>query len=119
MSIIESAKAHFREKLSGGLRELEVPEWPDKDGNPYKIYYKAGLNFLQQEKILALSDQGKKAEAIVEAFIQRALDADGKPLFRTGHRIELMRSVDPDVISRLVGEMSQADDLDVDEITKN
>lgn len=119
MSILDSAKAHFREKLSGGLRYVEVPEWPDKDGEPSKIYFKAGLNFLQQEKILSLSDQGKKAEAIVEAFIQRALDADGKPLFRSANRIELMRSVDPDIISRLVGEMSQDDEMDHDEVVKN
>ena len=103
--ILESAKGHFRKKLGGGLKSIEVPEW-SVDGKPSVIYYKPSLNFLQQEKILALSDQNKKAEAIVEALIQRALDEDGKPIFRSVNRQELMRQVDPDVISRVVGEMS-------------
>ena len=115
--LIESAKSHFREKLSGGLSSIEVPEWP-VDGKPSVIYFKPSLNFLQQEKILALSDQGKKAEAIVEALIQRALDADGKHIFRSVNRQELMRQIDPDVISRIVGEMS-GDDFAGDEAEKN
>ena len=75
------------------------------------IYFKPSLNFSQQEKILALSDQGKKAEAIVEALIQRALDADGSRLFKSMDRTELMKHTDPEIISRIVGEMS-GDDLD-------
>ena len=115
--ILESAKSHFRERLSGGLSSIEVPEWA-VDGKPSAIYYKPSLNFLQQEKILALSDQGKKAEAIVEALIQRALDAEGKPIFRSVNRQELMRQVDPEVISRVVGEMS-GDEVDSDVAEKN
>jgi hypothetical protein len=115
--ILESAKSHFREKLGGGLKSIEVPEW-SVDGKPAMVYYKPSLNFLQQEKILALSDQNKKAEAIVEALIQRALDADGNKLFKSVNRQELMRMVDPDVISRIVGEMS-GDETDGDEAEKN
>ncbi len=116
-AILESAKSHFREKLSGGLRSMEVPEW-SVDGKPAVIYYKPSLNFSQQEKILALSDQGKKAEAIVEALIQRALDEDGNRLFKTVDRTELMKHTDPEIISRIVGAMS-GDDDDLDDATKN
>ena len=87
---------------------MEVPEW-SVDGKPAVIYYKPSLNFSQQEKILALSDQGKKAEAIVEALIQRALDEDGNRLFKTVDRTELMKHTDLKSF-RIVGEMS-GDDL--------
>ena len=109
-AILESAKNHFRDRLSGGLKSLEVLEW-EVDGKPSVIYFKPSLNLSQQEKILALSDQGKKAEAIVEALIQRALDADGNRLFKSMDRIELMKHTDPEIISRIVGEMS-GDELD-------
>jgi len=117
MSILEGAKAHFRERLSGGLQSLEVPEW-DVEGKPAVIYYKASLNFLQQEKILKLSDEGKKAEAIVQALIERSLDENGDRLFKQANRLELMKKVDPEIISRIVGDMS-GDEGDLDEIEKN
>jgi hypothetical protein len=115
--ILESAKSHFRDKLSGGLRSLEVPEW-SVEGKPAVIHYKPSLNFSQQEKILSLSDQGKKAEAIVEALIQRALDEDGNRLFKAVDRTELMKHTDPEIISRIVGAMA-GDEDDLDEASKN
>ena len=117
MSIIDGAKAHFRERLSGGLQSIEVPEW-DVDGKPAVIYYKPSLNFSQQEKILKLSDEGKKAEAIVQALIERALDEDGNRIFKQANRLELMKQVDPEIISRLVNDMS-GDEDNLDDIEKN
>ena len=116
-AILESAKSHFSQKLSGGLSSLEVPEW-EVDGKPSVIWFKPSLNFSQQEKILSLSDQGKKAEAIVEALIQRALDEDGNRIFKSVHRTELMKHTDPEVISRIVAEMSGNDD-DLEDASKN
>ena len=118
MEILDSAKSHFRERLAGGLRVLEVPEW-EVNGEPSKIYYKSSLNFQQQEKILKLSDEGKKAEAIVMALIERALDADGNRIFNLANRTELMKKVDPEVISRIVGDMSGDDEDSMDELEKN
>ena len=118
MSILEGAKAHFRERLGGGLKSLEVPEWL-VNGKPAVLYYKPSLNFQQQEKILKLSDEGKKAEAIVQALIERALDEDGNRLFKQANRLELMKMVDPEIVSRIVGEMSSDEEDDIDEIEKN
>ena len=68
---------------------------------------------------MALADQDKKGEAIVESLIQRALDENGKHLFRSASRTELMRSVDPEIISRIVGEISGGDDFESEDIEKN
>ena len=115
--VLESAKAHFRDKLSGELLSVEVPEWLI-DGKPVKIYYKPSLNFAQQEKVLALADQNKKAEAIVQSLIERSLDENGQKMFKQVNRLELMKQIDPAIISRIVGEMS-GDDETMDDYEKN
>ena len=118
MSIIDAAKTHFRQKIGNELQCIDVQEWAE-NGEPGKIYFRPSINFLQQEKIMALADQDKKGEAIVESLIQRALDADGKRLFGSASRTELMRSVDPEIISRIVGEISGGDDFESEDIEKN
>ena len=110
--ILEKAKAQFRERLSGDLSSVEVPEWETT------VYFKPSMNLRQQEKVLALSSQGKAAEAIAMTMILRALDEDGKPLFKTVELGEIMRGVDPDVVARIVSEMN-ADEFSDDEIEKN
>ena len=98
---------------------IEVPEWPDEDGHPTKIFFRPVLNFLEQEEITQLVDQGKKMEAIVRTLILRARDSEGKSLFRKDQRVELMRQCDPEVIARIVTEMSEASTIDLEEIEKN
>jgi len=115
--LLESAKAHFRERLAGGLQEIEVPEWLVDDA-PAKIYFKPALNFQAQERIIKLSEEGKKAEAIVQAFIERALDEDGNRMFKQANRLELMKNVDPEIVGRVVSEMS-GDEYSVDDLEKN
>ena len=117
-AIIDAAKSHFRSKIGNELKSIEVPEW-EVNGEPAKIYFRPSINFLQQEKILALADQDKKGEAIVESLIQRALDAEGNRMFRSANRTELMRSVDPEVISRVVTQISSADETGLEDLEKN
>ena len=50
MNILENAKNHFRDKLSGDLQSVEVPEW-GTDGTPAKLYFKPAINFQSQEKM--------------------------------------------------------------------
>ena len=117
--LLESAKGHWKQNLGGDLASVDVPEWPDPSGEPTTIFFKSGINFTQQEKILKLSDEGKKAEAIVESLIQRALDVEGKRMFKSADRVILMREVDPEIIGRIVAEMGQNDEHDISEMEKN
>ena len=73
MSVIEQVTAQFREKLSGELQFVLVPEWGSPD-NPLKIYFKPALNFKAQGKILALFKQDKDEEAVCQSLIIKALD---------------------------------------------
>ena len=118
MSVLERAQTQFRERLGGELRCLLVPEWPDSEGKPTEVYYKPSLNLRQQQEILSLNSRDKAAEAIAMTMILRALDVDGKPLFRKIELSEIMRGVDPDIVARIVTEMNN-DDLSDEDLGKN
>jgi hypothetical protein len=102
--VIDSAMSHFKDILAQGLKgPINVPEWK------CDIWYKPATTFQQESKIVELSSQGKTVEALVEALIMRALDSDGKPLFVKADKPELMRSVDPSIIMRIMTDMNDPD----------
>lgn len=115
MSVLQNAQAHFKEILAGGLKgPVHVPEWNTD------IYFKASTTLAQESKIYELQNQGKGVEALVTSLILRALDGEGKPVFQLTDKIELMRSVDPQVILRVLADMNEANPTDArDEALKN
>ena len=115
MSVLQNAQAHFKEVLAGGLKgPIRVPEW-NAD-----IYFKASTTLAQESKIYELQNQGKGVEALVTSLILRALDVEGKPVFQPTDKIDLMRSVDPQVILRVIAEMNEANPAEArEEALKN
>ena len=105
MSVLEKATAQFREKISGELQFVEVPEWGEPD-KPLKVYYKPAINFKAQGKILALFKADKDEEAVCQSLIIKALDEDGKHIFKQTDMPNLLHEVDPDVVNRILSEMS-------------
>ncbi len=118
MTILANAEAHFRSRLGGELRSLDVPEWGE-DGTPLKIYFKSLINFKAQEKIYSLVNEGKSSEAVCQTLIIRALDEDGKHLFTDRDKEKLMRFVDPEVVARIVSAMTPDDEDDLDSLKKS
>ncbi len=112
--ILERAKQHFAAKLSGEMGCVEVPEWSEDPNNPLKIYWRP-MSLADRNKIYKYVQEGS-LESMAEMLILRARDADGNRLFRPVHKTELMRHVDPDVISRICeamsGEMEAVDDVE-------
>jgi hypothetical protein len=103
--VLQQAKKHFHSLNSGDLQSLEVPEWGTT------VYWKVGgLNFAQQSKVIELTNAGKTAEALVEMLILRALDSDGKKMFKPVEKTEIMREVDPNIILKIVTAMGEDDD---------
>ena len=96
MSIKENAKSQFKDKLSGELNALEVPEWNDT------IYYKNAINGKKQGQIMSLYDKGKVVESVCMSLIMRALDKEGNQIWRPAELTEMMREYDIQVISRVV-----------------
>lgn len=106
MSVLNKAKEHYTNQISGELRSVEVPEWETT------VYFKTTQNFAAQQKILQLSNEGKVVEALVETLIVKALDADGKRIFKSGDRDVLMRQVDPEIILKVCTAINKADSDD-------
>lgn len=104
MTVLNKAKEHFREIANQGTANIDVPEWGTK------VYWKiGGLNFAQQSKVIELQNQGKSADALVEMMIMRALDSEGKRMFKLAEKTELMREVDPNVILKVVTAMGESE----------
>jgi len=117
--ILSRAKAHYRDILSAPLQYVEVPEWLDEKGSPTKIYYRSSIPLIEQQEIAALQQAGKLGEALCATLIAKALDEDGKKLFKLVNRQEFMRQVDPDIMSRIVTQMNQNEGLTDEQIEKN
>jgi len=103
-TVLEKAKAHMRDKIGAGLKgPIAVPEWETE------IYYKPATTFHQESKVIELQQAGKTVEALVQTLINRALDKDGKHMFRLADKQDLMRGVDPAVILRIIADMNDED----------
>ncbi len=111
--ILEAAKVHFRDRMSGDLKCVTVPEWGDAN-----IYFKPSMNFKEQGEVLKLHAENKPAEAVIMTLILKAMDENGAKLFKRANMTEMMRSIDPEVVSRIVTEMSD-DEPTVEDAVKN
>jgi len=113
--ILVKAKSHFRDVMSGELKSFYIDEWDTT------FYFKRGTNFKNEGKIIELQQQGKTAEALVQMVINKCLDSDGKKVFTDASKTELMNSVDPEVIIKIVNNLTADDDegMSVDAAVKN
>ena len=112
MSLLAKAKGHYTNILAKEPLKIEVPEWDAT------VYAKPSIPLAKLGEIMELANSGKSAEAMVMTLIYRLMDEEGNPVFRKAERNEIMRQVDPDVISRIVTQMSE-DNVTEDDIVKN
>jgi hypothetical protein len=110
--VLEKATAHFRNKISGEMRKIEVPEWE------CNIWVKNSATLREESKILELSQQGKSVEALVESIIVKARNEDGTKMFGMPDKMIFMNEVDPAIIIRVASEINNAP-LSMDEAEKN
>jgi len=113
--ILDRATSHFREKLSGDLKSIDVPEWDAK------IFFKSVITLREQSKLIELSSQGKQVEALVESLVVKARNEDGSKMFTMPDKVTLMNEVDPAVLIRVVSEINAVndDEADLEKIEKN
>lgn len=111
---IDKMTAHFRNKISGDMEKIDVPEWD------LEIYFKSANTLQEQSKLIELARAGKTVEALVETLIMKARNADGTKMFKMADRITMMNEVDPNVLIRVVGTMGAAnDEFTVESAEKN
>jgi hypothetical protein len=95
MGILDNAKSHF-DKLE--TKAIEVPEW---DSIIYATPFTMG-----EKKTLWKFAKDDDFEFMVRTLILKALDKDGNKLFDISNKVDLMNNASPDVITRIVGEIS-------------
>jgi hypothetical protein len=112
--VLEKATSHFREKISGDMKKITVPEWE------CDIYFKPSLTLKEQGKLVELASNGKQVEALVESLVIKARNIDGTKMFTMPDKITLLNEVDPNVIIRIVGEMNlESAEESSEDIAKN
>lgn len=113
-SVLDTATAHFRSKISGEMSHITVPEWGDA-----KIYFKEANTLTEESRLLNLAQQGKTVEALVETLITKARKEDGTKMFTIHDKATFMNEVDPSVVIRVCGEMNQKLDSNLEIVEKN
>lgn len=112
-SAIEQVTKHFRTQLTANLNKHHVEEWG------LDVYFRPVTTLKQEARIVELSTQGKTVEALVETIIQKALDADGKALFKPLDKVTLMNEADPKIVLDLARVLNGSDLPTVEEVEKN
>lgn len=111
--ILENATAHFRNKISGEMHSVKVPEWGDAE-----IFYKEANTLQEEARLLTLAQQGKTVEALVETLITKARNKDGSKMFKMADKVTFMNEVDPSVLIRVCGEMNAGNE-NIEIVEKN
>jgi hypothetical protein len=97
MSILDRAKAHF-----AGLKPaiVDVPEWSEDGASPFPVTV-APLTVEDRRRVF--KEGRSNFEASVDLVILKAKGPDGAAIFDAMDKIEVMRSVDADIILRIAG----------------
>jgi hypothetical protein len=113
--VLKNATAHFRNKISGDMMSISVPEWGDA-----KIWFKQTSTLKEEGKLIELTQKGSTVEALVETLIQKARNEDGTKMFKPADKTVFLNEVDPQVLIRVIGDINAASaDGDIEEVSKN
>lgn len=100
MSIIDAAKAHFDSVVSVDPSPLTIPEW----GGTF--YVRPQISVKKKMEIQSKLTNDKMDEGFVLSLIYYLVDGEGNPCFNKADLFEMCRSVDPDVLIRVAGEIA-------------
>lgn len=117
--LLDALRSDFHAKMGDSLQSIEVPELaPYLNGEVPRIYYKGIMTMKHENEILALREAGKYDEALCTLIVLRALDENGKKIFRKPHIQILRNMVDPKILTRLAEALSPQEE-DPEELEKS
>lgn len=105
MDILENAKSHFLKVKQNEIRSLDVPEWG------CTLYFKPASQ-LQTDRFLVHTKTGEVAKAQAQLIVSRALDADGRRVFKEGQLKALYEQADARVIRYVSDFILEGDGLE-------
>ena len=101
MGVLDNAKTHFD---SLETKVIEVEEWET-------VIYASPFTMGEKKKLWKHAKEDD-IEFMVRTLILKALNKDGSKMFDISDKITLMNHVDPNVIVRVVGDISVADTIE-------
>lgn len=110
-TVLERAFKQFRDKVAAAeIFHIEVPQWPDEQNNPTRIYF-LPLGALRTEIYSKVFDLIRKStvESAVDILILRALNDDKTAMFKPVHRLEMLKKMDPEVLLEIISKMGDLD----------
>ena len=122
MSVLARAKTHFKERLGEELQSLDVPEWPDENGESTKIYYRSSMSLKQKSiclKWFASDEKDSYAKGIAYQIIFRCRDSEGNRIFKENQLDQILDEIDPDILADIIKRMDEALAISNDEIAGN
>ncbi len=101
MGIMDAAKAHYDGVLSADPKPLTIQEW----GGTF--YVRPQISVKKKMEIQAKLTGDKMDEGLALSLIYYLVDADGDPCFKKADLFDMCRSIDPDVLIRVAGEIAE------------
>lgn len=97
---MDAAKAHYDGVLSADPKPLTIAEW----GGTF--YVRPQISVKKKMEIQAKLTGDKMDEGLALSLIYYLVDADGDPCFKKADLFDMCRSIDPDVLIRVAGEIA-------------
>ena len=108
MSVIDIAKSHFD---NIGVQSMEVSEWKDENAKPVILYWNP-ITLLEKNRLLKKSDTLNDIAILADVIVMKALDKDGKKVFKLEDKQTLMNSADPNILQRIAQKMVEVPSID-------
>ena len=108
MSVIDIAKSHFD---NIGVQSMEVSEWKDESGKAVTLYWNP-ITLLEKNRLLKKSDTLNDIAILADVLVMKALDKDGKKVFKLEDKQTLMNSADPNILQRIAQKMVEVPSID-------
>ena len=90
---------------------MEVFEWKDENGKPVTLYWNP-ITLLEKNRLLKKSDTLNDIAILADVLVMKALDKDGKKVFKLEDKQTLMNSADPNILQRIAQKMVEVPSID-------
>jgi len=101
MSVLDRAKAHYVEVLSADPKPLAIAEWGGE------FFVRPQISVKKKMEIQQKLTSEKMDEGLALSLIYYLVDSEGKACFTKADLFEMCRSIDPDVLIRVAGEIAE------------
>ena len=103
MSVLDKAQAHYRQLLATEAKPINIKEWDTQ------CFIRPSMSLQKLGEIMGCSTNGNPAEAMALTVIYRLVDEEGKAIFKKSDKLELLKSVSPDVLTDIVTTINESD----------